>query len=115
MAILAQDGPVNFFMTQGTYYFYVPPAATDFYVQAAGSGAEKVKISIFNPAGARVDGQDDVSVANRFVVSRPKTSKGEVWSIQIEKSPEYYLEDYSLDLYGIPPILATEKCALLAP
>ena len=115
MAILAQDGPVQFFGARGTYYFYVPAGTRDFYVQAAGSGGEKVKISILDAAGERVDGQDDVSIANRFLVSRADPDVGAIWAIRAEKSPGNYLEDYSLDLYGIPPILAASRAALLMP
>jgi hypothetical protein len=115
MAMLAQDGPIHFFSAQGAYYFYVPAAVRHFYVQAAGSGGERVKIAICNPAGEVVDGQSDVSIANRFVITRSDPEAGEIWSIKAEKSPGYYLEDYSLDLYGVPPILATAREALLMP
>ncbi len=115
MAILASDRPVGFFAKPGTFYFYVPAGVTDFYVEAAGSGGEKVKASLFNAANELVQSQDPVSMAYRFIVSRKDASQAEIWTLRIEKSPDFYMEDYSLDLYGVPPILATDKNALLKP
>lgn len=116
-AFVAFDGPVNFFGSggTGTFYFYVPAGTREFYLDAAGMGGEKVKVTLFDATGNVVQEQDPVSLSSAFVVTRPAHAPAEIWSVRTSKAEGFYLEDFSLDLFGIPPIFATDPESLLIP
>ncbi len=116
-AFVALDGPVNFFgrLGTGTFYFYVPAGTREFYLDAAGMGGEKVKVTLFDAAGNVVHEQDPVSLSSSFVVTRPADAPAEVWSVRTTNAEGFYLEDHSLDLFGVPPIFATDPESLLIP
>jgi hypothetical protein len=84
-------------------------------VLVAGSGGERVKAAVYDPAGKQAGMADNICLAHRFFVHRDDTSRGEVWALQTMRSSNYYLEDYSVDLVGIPPILSTTVEGLLTP
>ena len=116
--ILALNGPVHFLGSSGTFYFYVPEGTAEFYVEAAGdgAGAERVKVSVYDPKGKLVETQDKIgSMAHKFVVNRKDASKEAIWSFKTEQATGFSLEDFHIDLVGIPPILALEKGSLLVP
>lgn len=117
VAMLALDGPFHLFGKTGlgTYYFYVPAGTSEFYAEVAGDGAERVKASVYDAAGELFETQDQINIAHKFIVSRKDTSKGEIWSIKTGKATDFTLEDFRIDLIGIPPIMSTEKGSLLAP
>lgn len=116
-AFVALDGPINFFgsLGTGTFYFYVPAGTRDFYLDVAGMGGEKVKVTLFDAAGNVVHEQDPVSLSSSFVVTRPANAPAEIWSVKTEKAEGFYLEDHSIDVFGIPPIFATDPDSLLIP
>ena len=115
IAILALDGPIHLMKGLGTFYFYVPSGVTEFYVEAAGDGGERVKVSVYDPAGNLVANKDQIGVVHKFVVSRKDTSKGEIWSLKTEMPTDFSCEDFYIDILGIPPILYTEReCILVA-
>ncbi|OGV53637.1 MAG: hypothetical protein A2X49_06190 [Lentisphaerae bacterium GWF2_52_8] len=117
IAMLALNGPLHLFghTALGTLYFYVPAGTSEFYVQAAGEGSERIKASVYDAEGNLFETQDEISMVHKFVVSRKDASKGEIWSIKTEKSADFYLEDFYIDLIGIPPILSPDKACLLVP
>ena len=116
-AFVALDGPINFFSQRGigTFYFYVPAGIREFYLEAAGDDGEKVKVTLFDAVGNVAHEQDPVSLSSQFVVTRPVDAPAEVWSVRTTKAEGFYLEDYSLDLFGVPPILSTDPDSLLIP
>jgi len=117
IATVALDGPLNLFGREalGTYYFFVPPGVSEFYVQAAGQGGERVKISLYNAHGIMVEQKDQISVVHKFFGQRKDTSKGEIWRIKVDRPTGFTLEDFSLELFGIPSILARDEDSLLKP
>jgi len=118
MQILGLNGYIHFFGQTGldTFYFYVPAGATEFYVEAAGEGAEKIKVSVCDANGKLVETQDGIgTVAHKFFVKRKNAFKGEIWSLKTEKATDSILEDFYIDLVGIPPILSLNKKCLLVP
>ena len=118
--MLALDEPIHFFGESGlgTFYFYVPENTADFYVEVAGDdlGGERVKVSVYGPNGKLVETQDKIGdIAHKIVVSRRNAFRGEIWSLKTEKAADFCLEDFYIDLVGIPPILSLEKGSLLVP
>lgn len=115
VAMLALKDPFHFFGQEGLFYFYVPAGIADFYIQAAGSGGERVKVGLYDADGKLVEEQDNICLIHRFVVSRKDASKGDIWMLKTGKASDYDLEDYFIDLFGVPPVLSTERGDLLMP
>ncbi len=115
LALVAQERPFSFFGRPGIFYFYVPAGVADCCVLVAGSGGERVKATIYNPAGEVAGTADDICLAHRFFIHRDDASRGEIWLLRTEPPSHYYFEDYTVDLLGIPPILSTTIDGLLAP
>jgi hypothetical protein len=115
VALVAQDRPFHFFGQPGCFYFHVPAGIADCCVLVAGSGGERVKATLYDPAGRVADAADDICLAHRFFIHRDEASRGEVWMLRTERPSNYSLEDYEVDLFGIPPILSTTLDGLLAP
>lgn len=117
LAILALDGPVHLMgrLGLGTLYFYVPAGVSEFYVQAAGQGSERVKVSVYDGQGKLFEEKDALCVVHKFIVTRKDPSKGEIWSLKSEKAADFLLEDFYIDLIGVPPIFAPDKKSLLIP
>ncbi len=60
VAAVAIDGPLNLYNPESllTYYFYVPAGVSDFYVQVAGQGGERIKAQLINSLGVMVEEKD---------------------------------------------------------
>jgi len=116
-AACAASGPIQFFghSALGEYYFYVPEGVRDFYAEVSGQGNERVKATLYDASGAEVETRDQISVAHAFVVRRDDATAGEIWRLHLERPSEFGLEDYAVDLFGVPPILASDKASLLMP
>ena len=117
IAAVALDGPLNLFGREalGDYYFHVPAGVSEFYVQAAGQGGERVKVSVYSALGILVEQKDQISVVHKFFGQRKDASKGELWRIRVDRPTGFTLEDFSLELFGVPSILARDKDSLLKP
>ncbi|HEX2998735.1 MAG TPA: right-handed parallel beta-helix repeat-containing protein, partial [Armatimonadota bacterium] len=108
--------PVNFYATPCTLYFWVPRGTKEFGIGVWWDGlAEGVKATVLDPAGKAVDTADNAAAAHQFDVKLPKPSTGEVWGIRLEKPSALTMEDYFVDLRGVPPLLATSPDTLLIP
>lgn len=115
LALAALDRRIHVFTNAGEFYFYVPSGVRDFYVRVAGEGGERVKASLFGPDGALVQTADNISTPHKLIVTRDGQARGEVWKLKTERPSSGPMEDYYIDLIGVPPILATDKASLLAP
>lgn len=112
------SAPVHVFLSTAMLHFLVPAGVSDFYVKAwAQVGAEKVKVSIIDPQGVKVNEQDNIGeYAFSVAASRGDASKDEVWMVIFEKpSDGSILEDYYFSLHGVPPVMAATMGALLVP
>lgn len=97
--------PVHFFCSAGEYALRVPAGVGPFAVRVVGSGGEGVKASILDPSGRVVQTQDDISRPAVLRVERSATPNDEVWRLRLERPSTLSLEDYSLQILGIPPVL----------
>jgi hypothetical protein len=109
ISLIADERPLHFMGAQSLFYFHVPAGVREFYVLAAGSGAERVKATLYNAQSEVVEVADNVSLAKRMFVTRDDASRGEVWMLQTSMPGHYGIEDYEIDLFGVPPILSTTR------
>jgi len=115
LALVALDDRIHVFRDAVALYFYVPAGVRDFVVRVAGEGSERVKASLYDADGGLVESRENISIPSKFVVSRQGDAKCEVWKLKTQRSPKHSMEDYYIDLIGVPPIFAMDKASLLAP
>ncbi|MDD4870510.1 MAG: right-handed parallel beta-helix repeat-containing protein [Kiritimatiellae bacterium] len=112
----SETGSMHLLSTMGEFFFYVPAGVKEFVVKVAGdSPGELVKAMLVNPDGSVVEEKDNIGTAHRFHVTRSDTSKGASWSIRFAKPSQAVLEDFYVNLRGIPPVLAGTRETLLIP
>ncbi|MGI5818629.1 MAG: right-handed parallel beta-helix repeat-containing protein [Armatimonadota bacterium] len=111
-----EHAPVQFYNTTGELFFHVPAGTEEFGVVVAGEGSgEAVKIGVFDPAGALVEERDNVTAAQMIHVELDAPSPGATWRLELSRPSDVGFEDYTLELRGIPPLLAPSPEAALAP
>ena len=99
-----------------TLYFTVPAGTRCFAVGLAGSGSERVKATVLNAKGKVVKTQDDISKPTALVVEPEIPPQADaLWRLVLQKPTTGVLEDVSVVLTGVPPMLAPTPEMLLAP
>lgn len=114
---LAGEGRrVDLIFGAGDYWFWVPAGTTEFGVRVAGEGVgEAVRATLIDPAGNVVEDVDNLVQTHQFEVELDAPSEGEAWVIRLSRPSEQTWEDHSIDLRGVPPLLAPSPEALLVP
>jgi Right handed beta helix region len=111
-----EDAPIRLYSTTGEVFFWVPAATKDFAVRLCGEGTgEAVKAALVDPSGKVVEEADNITQARQFDVALAQPSVGEAWSLRLARATNIMMEDYSVDLRGVPPLLAGAREALLKP
>jgi len=111
-----ESGAVHLINSTGTLFCYVPAGTQEFGVRLRGEGfGEGLKATLLNPAGEIVAEKDNIVRTEMLSVELPQPSPGEIWSLKLEKPSALPMEDYSLDVLGIPPLLAPRLECLLRP
>ncbi len=114
LAAASDRRAVHFFGIVGDYAFRVPAGVRELGLRITGSGPhEGVAAALVNPRGERVDYRDDITTPHLLRATRPADAPGETWRLRLEKPAHVALEDYSLILLGIPPLIAPDPAALL--
>jgi hypothetical protein len=114
--LTGEQGPVGLFSSLGTLYFWVPAGIREFGVLALGGDpGEGAKAGVYDASGALVQEADNILRRQQFVITRPARAPGEIWSVRVERASQLFLEDFSLQLQGIPPFLSGSPEAVLAP
>lgn len=99
-----------------TLHLVVPAGTECFAVGLAGAGEERVKGTLLDAEGSLVDARDDVSKPTAFVVKlETPPAEATLWTLKLEKPSQGVLEDVSVALTGVPPLLAPSPEMLLAP
>ena len=75
---------------------------------------EGIKATLYGAAGKQVDQRDDITQAQQSEVTLPTPSRRAIWSLKTEHATHAFLEDYYIELPGLPPLLAPSPEALLA-
>ena len=111
----ASDGVFHFLATVGDFFFLVPRGVSEFGIKVTGGdGAELVRVAVLDELGRTVAERDNISHW-QFVVTRESSEKDEVFTIRFERPSVGVLEDFFVQLQGIPPLLVPVKEALLKP
>lgn len=105
---------VWFISSVGDLYFYVPAGTKEFGVKIFGEGMEVVGAAILNPQGTKVWEKATITTPEQFV-GTGEADEGEIWTLRITKPATGAMEDYAVELQGIPPFLATQPTSLLRP
>jgi len=118
------DGPqAHFFGARGEIFFWVPSSVPTFAARVAGSSVgERVKAALCNASGKVIEEADNITRPHVFAVEIEERAgntqhvpPGEVWSLRIARPTEGVLEDYYVQLLGVPPLLSCSREALLKP
>ncbi len=100
----------------GEYVFWVPAGTTEFGVRVAGEGSsEAVHAALLDPEGNVVEEVDNIVAMHQFEADLDESSPGAAWTLRLSRPSELAWEDHSVDLRGIPPLLAPSREALLVP
>ncbi len=110
---LSGDGqPIHFYSVTGELFFWVPTGTITFGVRVSGDpDGEAIKVALVDPRGQVVEEADNILVVHQFEVTVPQPSAGEAWSLRLSKPTKLPMEDYYVDLRGIPPLLAGSRDA----
>lgn len=116
LCLYSQSTAFHFLGTTGQFYFWLPPGTKEFGVKVSGGGGtECVKTALYDPAGHKVEEKDNIAQAHQFVAMPSDTSRGEIWSLRLDKPTTGVLEDFHVQLQGIPPLLSPTRAGLLRP
>jgi hypothetical protein len=114
--IAADSGPIHLLNTSGEFYFLVPASVPQFAVRFWGSDdMERVSAAVFDPSGAQVWKQADISTAQSYQIQRQDAERDEVWRLGLSRPSVGVLEDHYVELRGIPTVLGFRPDGLLAP
>ena len=113
-SISGEAGRVWFVSSVGDLYFYVPAGTKEFGVKIFGEGMEGVGAAILNPQGKTLWQKPTITMPEQFV-GAAESDQGEIWTLRIARPATGAMEDYYVELQGIPPFLATNPTSLLRP
>jgi hypothetical protein len=116
VCLFADRLPLHLLGTTGEFSFWVPPGTEEFAVKVAGGGdAEQVKAGLRDPGGVVFAVQESIAQAHQFVAAPRDSASGEIWSVRFERPAKGVLEDFTVQLQGVPPVLAAFREDLLKP
>jgi hypothetical protein len=115
ISLYSEWAPFHLLGSTGDVYFYVPAGVEEFGVRLSGGGErENVKAAVYDAAGRKVGEKDNIE-AHQFLLHRIRPAETEIWRLQLRKPSQGVIEDYYVQLQGIPPVLATHPNALPKP
>jgi len=116
VCLYSQSAAFHLLGTTGQFWFWVPPGTKEFGVKVSGGGGtECVKAALHDPAGHKVEEQDSIAQAQQFVATPKDPARGEIWSLRFDRPAAGVLEDFHVQLQGIPPLLSPTREGVLQP
>jgi hypothetical protein len=113
--LFAGEGTFHFLGTVGEFFFLVPKGVREFGVKVmGGDGTELVKVTVRDGVGQIVAERDNIALG-QFAITRENEESDEIFSVKFERPSIGVLEDFFVQLQGIPPLLAPVREALLKP
>jgi hypothetical protein len=113
--LFAGEGTFHFLGTIGEFFFLVPKGVREFGVKVmGGDGTELVKVTVRDGVGQIVAERDNIALW-QFAITRENEESDEIFSVKFERPSIGVLEDFFVQLQGIPPLLAPVREALLKP
>lgn len=114
VALYSQSSLFSLLGTVGEFYFWRPSGTKEFSVKVAGSGgSERVKASLVDPTGKIYETVDNISEAHQFVGLSTIQSAGDIWSLRLARPSQGVMEDFTVQLQGVAPVLSATKEDLL--
>lgn len=116
VCLFAPGEAFHFISTTGQFHFWVPSGTKEFGVKiSGGGGTESVKAALHDSSGSKVEEMDNIAQAQQFVITRKESARGEIWSLRFDKPSTGVLEDFYVQLQGVPPVLSPTREGLLKP
>lgn len=113
--LFAGEGTFHFLGTVGEFFFLVPKGVREFGVKViGGDGTELVKVTVRDGVGRVVAERDNIALW-QFAITRENEESDEIFSVKFDRPSIGVLEDFFVQLQGIPPLLAPVREALLKP
>lgn len=113
--LFAGEGTFHFLGTVGEFFFLVPKGVREFGVKViGGDGTELVKVTVRDGFGRVVAERDNIALW-QFAITRENEESDEIFSVKFDRPSIGVLEDFFVQLQGIPPLLAPVREALLKP
>jgi len=113
--LFAGEGIFHFLGTVGEFFFIVPKGVREFGVKVmGGDGTELVKVTVRDGVGQIVAERDNIALW-QFAITRENEESDEIFSVKFERPSIGVLEDFFVQLQGIPTLLAPVREALLKP
>ena len=108
--LLDNNNGLSVIYMTGTYYFDVPKGVPRAAISMLGDGGEGAKATIIDPDGKTVFSEDDISTA--AIVDLGAEPRAGIWTLVLEKPSNLSLEDFCINLLGIPPYMTNDKAVL---
>ncbi|NOX55712.1 MAG: hypothetical protein GXP27_14980 [Planctomycetes bacterium] len=113
--VSGEKGRIQLIGATGDFFFYVPAGTKEFGVRIFGEGREAVGAAVFDPEGNQVWSRPAITSPEQFVGRPTKTQQGQVWRLQLRRPTTGPMEDFYVQLQGIPPLLSSNPKTLLKP
>lgn len=114
--VSGEGGAIRFISARGDFYFHVPAGTREFGVKIFGEGeGEAVAASVFDPADRKVWERPAITMPEQFVCVPDPSQTGKAWRVRFAKPVGKTMEDFYVQLQGIPPFLSCTPKALLKP
>ncbi|MCC6488899.1 MAG: hypothetical protein IT364_15475 [Candidatus Hydrogenedentes bacterium] len=89
------------------FYFFVPEGTAEYKFHVKGSGAETVRVNVYDPEGTLAGtAQTSTKEARVTLPVKPGAKAGAVWSFALVKADEGTLEDALVKIEGIAPLVS---------
>jgi len=114
-SILDDGHGIHFISSTGDLFFYVPTGTKTFAVKIMGEGQEAIAATLLDPAGHDAWHQAEITMPEQFVANPAAEQTGRVWRIHLSRPAKLPMEDYTIWLQGIPPLVSSNSDMLLKP
>ncbi len=116
VCVSGEDGRIRFIGATGDFYFFVPLGTEEFGVKIFGEGdGEAVAAAIYDPTGLKVWEQPTITAPEQYVTVPDPSQTGKAWRVRFARPVGTTMEDFYLELQGIPPFLSCTPKTLLKP
>jgi hypothetical protein len=114
--VSGEDKAIWFISAIGDFFFHVPAGTKEFGVKIYGEGqGEAVAAAIFDPDGKKVWDQPVITAPEQFVASPTPQQTASAWRVRFAKPEGTSMEDFYVELQGIPPFLSSNPNSLFKP
>ncbi len=114
VCLYSPTGRFHLLGTTGQFWFVVPSSPAEFGITVwGGGGTECVKAAVLNPAGEKIQERDNIGRAHQFLITRTKISGDEIWCLSFDKPQTGVLEDFYVELEGIPGVISPTREGVL--